>query len=722
MKQMRRYLALLLALTMVLGMFPAAAAEETAEEAPVVLMEDLPEIEVADDQELLAYLEDGEPQRLLIRDEMTLTLARDLESNDEVYWAENGVLHVEGAVLTCAAIDMMAFDETELAEAMGEEPFWNMDAPYRNIWVFEGVDLAGVELPANRTLSWVAPMKEDNVIEGAWPALQTLFVPDGAGLTVQTDLTVENAAIVNGALFLENGAKLTANMISGTGSCWWTVNETVKCENIEHVIYPNGNEYIADNGALCVDVYDVPSLKYYLTDGIAQEVNVSADLRLPVETDIVSEDGLYANFRYEDDESGRRGNLYRLEVLGEGTLTVADFGLAAWEQEQLDAAIAGNYPIRVSEGGYTRLFLEGEFRIEETTVLPSMTSLLFGAHGTLTLAESVRLTSEAGLWNINYGEDLEDLNKGLSLKHNALIDAIYYNPQTEASVRVYYMSEQDFLTDWTEKKEAYPLLESVLISTDVDGEPRSFDLTGDWTVGELGEIVAQDGTTVNIKSTAKVDAGALCVYNPQDTDACLLTVESGAQVQLGYLNVEASAYWPADVEVFFHSADIRYYAPMLFFRGLGWDEERQVHVDDPEYGAWSEWPLRISPVQEKVGYIAYCYPAVEGVPAREADWSYGPLDVTFDGVGMTQNIEAELLEEELRDYETLPWESYRFRTDAWSSKVELGISYEVDGYELPLHVVSELETIGFFTAPTRSEENAVGQLNCDTFAPYFRPN
>jgi len=99
-----------------------------------------------------------------------------------------------------------------------------------------------------------------------------------------------------------------------------------------------------------------------------------------------------------------------------------------------------------------------------------MTSLLFGAHGTLTLAEGVRLTSEAGLWNINYGEDLEDLNKGLSLKHNALIDAIYYNPQTEASVRVYYMSEQDFLTDWAAKKEAYPLLETVLISTDVDGE------------------------------------------------------------------------------------------------------------------------------------------------------------------------------------------------------------------------------------------------------------
>ena len=217
MKQMRRYLALLLALTMVLGMFPAAAAEETAEEAPVVLMEELTEIEVADDQELLAYLEDSEAQRLLIRDEMTLTLARDLESNDEVYWAENGVLHVEGAVLTCAAIDMMAFDETELAEAMGEEPFCNMDAPHRNIWVFEGVDLADVELPANRTLSWVAPLREDNVIDGTWPVLQTLFVPEGAGLTVQTDLTVENAAIVNGALFLENGAKLKHRPPVGLG-------------------------------------------------------------------------------------------------------------------------------------------------------------------------------------------------------------------------------------------------------------------------------------------------------------------------------------------------------------------------------------------------------------------------------------------------------------------------------------------------------------------------
>lgn len=714
MKQMRRYLAVLLALTMVLGMLPAAVAEEAAE-APVVLMEELPEIEVADDQELLAYLEDSEAQRLLIRDEMTLTLARNLVSNDEVYWAENGILHVEGAVLTCAAIDMMAFGTEEFAEAMGEAPFCNMDAPHRNIWVFEGVDLAGVELPANRTLSWVAPLVETTVITGQWPVLQTLFVPEEAGLTVQTDLTVENAAIVNGALFLENSAKLTANMISGTGSCWWTVNETVNCENIEHVIYPHGNEYTADNGAELVDVYDVPSLLYYLTDGVQQEVNVSADLRLPVDTDIVSNDGLYANFRYEDDETGRRGNLYRLEVLGEGTLTVAGLGLAVWEQEIFNAAIAGNYPIRVSEGGHTNLFLEGEFRIDETTVLPSMTSFLFGAHSALTLAEGVRLTSEAGLWNLNYSEDLADLNKGLSLKHNALIDAVYYNPETEASVRVYYMSEQDFLTDWAAKKEAYPLLEAVLISTDVNGAPGSFDLTGDWTVGELGEIVVQDGTTVNIKSTAKVDAGALYVYNPQDTDACLLTVESGAQVQLGYLNVEASAYWPADVEIFFDSADIRYFAPMLFFRGLGWDEERQVHVDNPEYGAWSEWPLRISPTQEKVGYIAYCYPAVEGVPAGEADWSYGPLDVTFDGVGMTENIEAELLEEELRDEETVPWESYRFRTDVWSSNAELGIGYEAGGYALPLHVVSELSTIECFSAPSREEQYAVKDLYCDTF-------
>lgn len=713
MKQMRRYLAVLLALTMVLGMLPAAVAEEAAE-APVVLMEELPEIEVADDQELLAYLEDSEAQRLLIRDEMTLTLARNLVSNDEVYWAENGVLHVEGAVLTCAAIDMMAFDAGEFADAMGEAPFCNMDAPHRNIWVFEGVDLAGVELPANRTLSWVAPLVETTVITGQWPVLQTLFVPEGAGLTVQTDLTVENAAIVNGALFLENSAKLTANMISGTGSCWWTVNETVNCENIEHVIYPHGNEYTADNGALCVDVYDVPSLKYYLTDGIAQEVNVSADLRLPVDTNIVSNDGLYANFRYEDDETGRRGNLYRLEVLGEGTLTVAGLGLAVWEQAQLDAAIAGNYPIQVSEGGHTNLFLEGEFRIDETTVLPSMTSLLFGAHGTLTLAEGVRLTSEAGLWNINYEEDLADLNKGLSLKHNALIDAVYYNPQTEASIRVYYMSEQDFLTDWAAKKEAYPLLETVLISTDVDGVPGRFDLTGDWTVGELREIVVQDGTTLNIKSTAKVTANALYIYNPQDTDACLLTVESKA-VRLGYLNVEASAYWPADVKIFFDSADIRYFAPMLFFRGLGWDEERQVHVDDPECGAYSEWPLRISPVQEKVGYVAYCYPKdpEAGAPANIDGWEMGPL--AAEKMGMTKNIEAELLEEELRDEETVPWESYRFRTNAWSSNAELGISYQAGGYELPLFVASELETIGFFTAPTRSEENAVGQLNCDTF-------
>lgn len=724
MKQMRRYLAVLLALTMVLGMLPAAVAEEAVQEeaveaeAPVSLMSGQEIVHVSDDQELLAYLQDDAVQQLVILEDMTLTLARDLATEDSILagWNEGEIhfLSVSGATLTCAFADQALSTADEVISAMETDNYDHLNAPEKHIWALGSLDLSTVAVPENRALSVIAA-KEGDVLKGADFELVNLYIPMHASLTVENNLTVQELVQVDGALFVEDGVTLTANAIAGTGSCWWSSKADVGCENIEGVIYPHGNEYTADNGALCVDVYDVPSLKYYLTDGIAQEVNVSADLRLPVETDIVSEDGLYANFRYEDDETGRRGNLYRLEVLSEGTLTVAGLGLAVWEQAQLDAAIAGEYPIQVSEGGHTNLFLEGEFRIEETTVLPSMTSFLFGAHGTLTLAEGVRLTSEAGLWNINYEEDLEDLNKGLSLKHNALIDAIYYNPETEASVRVYYMSEQEFLNDWATKKDAYPLLESVIISTDVNGAPGSFDLTGDWTVGELGEIVVQDGTTVNIKSTAKVDAGALYVYNPQDTDACLLTVESGAQVQLDYLNVEASAYWPADVEIFFDSADIRYYAPMLFFRGLGWDEERQVHVDNPEYGAWSEWPLRISPVQEKVGYVAYCYPKnpEAGAPANIDGWEMGPL--AAEKMGMTENIEAELLEENLRDEETVPGESYRFRTDAWSSNAELGISYQAGGYELPLFVASELETIGFFTEPTRSEENAVGQLNCDTF-------
>ena len=114
----------------------------------------------------------------------------------------------------------------------------------------------------------------------------------------------------------------------------------------------------------CVDVSDVPSLKYFLPDGKQQEVNLCADLTLALDENLVSNDGLYSYSRKQNDETALRGDLYRLEVIGAGTLTVADFGLPAWEQSQLEAAIAGTYPIKVSEGGSRRLFLERDFVIE----------------------------------------------------------------------------------------------------------------------------------------------------------------------------------------------------------------------------------------------------------------------------------------------------------------------------------------------------------------------